>query len=111
MEKTTNEESVIQTESTKEKMEGFKMPDGGMGYLLSGSSCTSQGAPVAIPNSKEGDINGNCCASSAIVRYVFQALDIEDLMIPLFDGGDLADFLRIVEEREAEWQASKGALK
>lgn len=88
---------------TAEKMEGFKMPDGGMSYSLEGFCCTSQGAPVALCNVREGDINGNCCASSAIINYVFRALGIDDISIPLFDGDDLKRFLEIVEERECEY--------
>lgn len=96
---------------TAEKMSGFKMPDGGMSYSLSGCCPTSQKAPVAIPGSREGDINGNCCASSATVRYVFQALGIEELMVPLFDGEDLRRFLDVVRTRESEWQASRNTDK
>ena len=89
---------------TAEKMEGFKMPDGGMSYSLRGCCETSQGAPVAIAGSREGDINGNCCASSAVINYIFRALAIDDIQIPLFDEGNLARFFEIVEEREAEWK-------
>jgi hypothetical protein len=87
---------------TAEKMSGFKMPDGGMSYSLDGFCCTSQGAPVATGDSKEGDINVNCCASSGVIDYVFRALGIKDIMIPLFDETDLVRFFEIVETREAE---------
>ena len=88
---------------TKEKMEGFKMPDGGMSYSLQGFCCTSQGAPVALSDVREGDINGNCCASCAIIDYVTRALAIDDLKVPLFDEDDLKRFLDIVEMRENEY--------
>ena len=92
---------------TAEKIAGFKMPDGGMSYSLSGFCPTSQGAPVAISGSREGDINGNCCASCATIQYVFKALSIEDITIPLFDESDLKHFFEIVTARENEWLASK----
>ena len=92
---------------TAEKMSGFKMPDGGMSYSLEGFCCTSQGAPVAVGDSREGDINGNCCASSGLINYVFRALSIDDLAVPLFDESDFESFLEIVETREAEWRAKK----
>ena len=88
---------------TAEKMEGFKMPDGGMSYSLRGFCETSQGAPVALADRREGDINGNSCASSAVINYVFRALGIDDIMIPLFDGEDLKRFLEMVEELEREF--------
>jgi hypothetical protein len=92
---------------TAEKMEGFKMPDGGMSYSLQGFCCTSQGAPVAVGGSREGDINGNCCASSAIIDYLTRALAIDDLKVPLFDESDLARFLDIVESRENEYNKER----
>ena len=94
---------------TAEKICIYKMPDGGMGYYKKGYCDRSQGAPVAIVGSKEGDINGNCCASSAVVTSVFHALNLSSLMIPMFDEGDLKTFMDIVEEREAAWQASKNS--
>jgi len=93
--------------STAEKIKIFKMPDGGMSYSPSGCCPTSQRAPVAVPGSREGDINGCCCASSAIIDYIFRALDIRDIMVPLFDGGDLERFFEIVSGRESEWELSK----
>ena len=94
---------------TAEKISIYKMPDGGMGYYKKGYCDRSQGAPVAIVGSREGDINGNCCASSAVVTSVFHALNLSSLMIPMFDEGDLKTFMDIVEEREAAWQASKNS--
>ena len=43
-----------------------------------------------------------------MVQYIFQALGINDLMIPLFDGEALESFLLTVEKIETEWRASHG---
>ncbi len=93
---------------TAEKICIYKMPDGGMAYYKKGYCDRSQGAPVAIVGSREGDINGNCCASTAVVTSVFHALNLSPLMIPMFDESDYKTFMDIVEAREAEWQKSQG---
>jgi len=92
---------------TAEKICIYKMPDGGMGYYKKGYCDRSQGAPVAVVGSREGDINGNCCASSAVVTSVFHALNISSLMVPMFDEGDLKTFMDIVEERERAYNEGK----
>lgn len=58
----TDEEKIAKGEDlvtvTAGKLELFKMPDGGYSYSQDGSSTTSQGQPVAIAGSREGDVNG-----------------------------------------------------
>lgn len=90
-----------------EKIKAYKMPDGGMSYSKSGCCPTSQGAPVAIPGFREGDINGNCCASSAVVTSVYHALNLSPYMVPMFTEDDLKHFLSIIEEKEKAWQESR----
>ncbi len=92
---------------TAEKISLYKMPDGGMSYLRKGCCERSQGAPVAVAGSREGDINGNCCASSAVVTSVYHALNLSELMVPMFDENDLKKFLAIVEKREENWKLSQ----
>jgi hypothetical protein len=90
-----------------EKIVVYKMPDGGMSYLKKGWCDRSQGAPVAIPGSREGDINGNCCASSAVVTSVYHALNLSAYMVPMFTEDDLKNFLNIIEAKEKAWLESK----
>ena len=90
-----------------EKIVVYKMPDGGMSYLKKGWCDRSQGAPVAVPGSREGDINGNCCASSAVVTSVYHALNISQYMVPMFTEEDLETFLNIIEEKEKNYFADK----
>jgi hypothetical protein len=90
-----------------EKIVVYKMPDGGMSYLKKGWCDRSQGAPVAVPGSREGDINGNCCASSAVVTSVYHALNISQYMVPMFTEEDLETFLNIIEKKEKDYFAGK----
>ena len=47
---------------TTRKISKFRKSDGSYGYTWSSSPSTSQGAPVSVPGSVEGDINGGCIA-------------------------------------------------
>ena len=90
-----------------EKISAYKMPDGGMSYSKSGCCPRSQGAPVAVEGSREGDINGNCCASSAVVSSVYHALNLSQYMVPMFTEDDLENFLSIIEKKEKDYFAEK----
>lgn len=90
-----------------EKIVAYKMPDGGMSYSKRGCCERSQGAPVAVEGSREGDINGNCCASSAVVTSVYHALNISQYMVPMFTEEDLETFLNIIEKKEKDYFAGK----
>ncbi len=48
--------------NTMGKLEGYLMPDGGYSYNYSGYCANSQGQPVAIEGSREGDVNGTALA-------------------------------------------------
>ena len=74
---------------------------------LSEQSIAMGGAPVAIPGSREGDINGNCCASSAVVTSIYHALNLSEYMVPMFTEDDLKTFLDIIEKREKDYFAGK----
>lgn len=53
------EELIINTSG---KLKGYLMPDGGYSYNYSGFCTHSQGQPVAIAGSREGDVNGTALA-------------------------------------------------
>ena len=83
--------------STK-KIAEFKKPDGGFSYGRYSSSPTSQGAPVAIPDSAEGDVNATN-VSLSIVGSIFMALDLTDYSVPLF-GPDMREkYIALLEAR------------
>jgi hypothetical protein len=83
--------------STK-KISEFKKPDGGFSYGRYSSAPTSQGAPVAIPNSAEGDVNATN-VSLSIVGCVFMALDLTDYSVPLFDPAMREKYISLLEAR------------
>ena len=70
--------------STKEKALRFKKPAGCFSMAPNESSGTSQGMPVAIFYTNEGDINANGICSSGTARFMFEALGLEDIWVPIF---------------------------
>ncbi|MBO5314822.1 MAG: hypothetical protein J6B48_00165 [Clostridia bacterium] len=70
--------------STKEKALVFKKPAGCFSMAPNESSGTSQGMPVAIFYTNEGDINANGICSSGTARFMFEALGLEDIWVPIF---------------------------
>jgi hypothetical protein len=77
---------------------GTKMPDGAFGYNRNGSTYAAQGCPIAVPGTREGDMNGNSIASICIVRYICQTLDLAEYEIPIFTERERVLFVSIIEE-------------
>ena len=66
---------------TTKKTAKFVKDDGSYGYTWSFSPAKSQGAPAAVPNTVEGDVNGGTIALTAIVGNMTSALGISGLYI------------------------------
>ena len=80
-----------------EKVRPFKKSDHAFSYGKDFSSRISQGAPVAFDRLPEGDVNATVIASSSMVRSVFNALGIYELMTPLYGKEEGKMFLDIIE--------------
>jgi len=78
-----------------EKISEFKKEDGSFSYLPDKSSSTSQGMPVAIPGTNEGDVNATVIATTGIVGNICSALGIPSVAI--YGEADLKIFLDIFE--------------
>ena len=74
-----NAEQMIRI--TTEKTKKFKKEDGSFGYTWNYSPAKSQDAPVAVPNTVEGDVNGGTIALTAITGNMLNALGISGLYI------------------------------
>ena len=85
---------------SKEKIAPFRQPDGGYGYHKSGSSTVSQGMPVCIPGSREGDINGCIIASHELVGYIYAALGLSKYKVPMFGDVHFEKYIEIVENNK-----------
>lgn len=85
-----------------EKVRPFKQPDGGLSYLPNGSCPTNQGAPSAVPDTREGDVNGNGCGSFALISSIYNSLGLSDYAVPLYGSDELSLYVSLLEgKREA----------
>ena len=82
---------------TTEKTKKFIKEDGSYGYTWSFSPAKSQGAPAAVPETVEGDVNGGTIALTAIVGNMTSALGISGLYI--YYPSDFEVFIKRAAER------------
>ena len=87
---------------TADKVVAFRRADGSFSYKPTGSSWHSQGSPAAVPDSVEGDVNGNGLASSGIAGNLCRSLGIE--RIPFYTPEDGKFFFELIE---SSYQAKK----
>jgi len=88
---------------TKEKQAVIKKPDGSFSYGKLYSSPTSQDMPVAIPNSVEGDINGNGISGFGTVTRIANILRLGDKLPGVYFDFDARRYMDIIEGKRAEF--------
>ena len=76
------------------KLEKFRKSDGSFSFKPSGSSHIMEGAPVAIANMNEGDVNGTTVAIYYTINGLFNCLGVSD--IPLLTYKDYRSFVGIL---------------
>lgn len=84
--------------STAEKIAKFKKEDGSFSYTPKASSANSQGCPVAVRDTNEGDVNATVICSSDILYYIYSALDLYDVFVPIYTKSDMRRYLNMLEE-------------
>ncbi len=87
--------------ATKEKVLTFKKQDGSFSYTTTESAATSQGLPVAIPHTNEGDVNATVICSTGTISNIYSALGLSSYKVPLFGSADWYRYLTILEENRA----------
>ncbi|MBQ8322193.1 MAG: hypothetical protein IJX92_07505 [Clostridia bacterium] len=98
--------------ATAKKLSEYYKLDGSFSYKKLYSASSSQGSPVALPNSKEGDVNATTISCST-VDLLLDVLDVE--APPFYSSYDyeyfidtLLDMKEIVKDNPFEY--SKGAI-
>ena len=86
-------------EKTKEKIGVFGKGDGSYSYFKRMSSSISQGAPVAIPGTNEGDVNATTICVGSTARCICAAFGLP--MIPIFAPEDGELFFELLENAPA----------
>lgn len=90
-----------------EKIAPLRKPDGSFSYGLLYSADSIQDAPAAVPNTYEGDVNGNALACTSLVSHIYSALDLSAYSVPIFTD---IDYVRFIEELESKSGVIKDEL-
>ena len=83
--------------ATKKRILQFKKPDGSFSFGVKHSSPTSQGHPVAVKGSYEGDVNATNIGAAAIIAHIFDLVGVQ--IIPVFTLADKMRIMNIFEEK------------
>ena len=83
-------------ERTKLRIMEFKKPDGSFSMNKNCSSHISQGHPVAIKDTNEGDVNATNIGTQGIIGHIFDLLNVQ--RIPVLGLADKMRFFEVVNE-------------
>ena len=82
---------------TREKVLQFRKPDGSFSYLIGETAANSEGMPVALPHTDEGDVNATFICICGISSSIFQ--DLGYTYIPQYTEADMLRFIcRLAEQ-------------
>ena len=82
---------------TIEKVKLFEKPDGSYSYTPSFSIDRSQGMPVAVPGTYEGDVNGTVLASNYLWQQINGVLELpNDCMSKIYGAYERRLFLEVI---------------
>lgn len=82
-------------EITTKKTANFRKTDGSFSQTAEYSAANSQGLPVAVPDTNEGDVNATALSSTGITSRMFAALGLP--MPDIFTHADAMLFLNRIE--------------
>lgn len=80
---------------SREKLLSFRREDGTFSYFVNESADYSQGVPVAVPHSAEGDVNATGAALKSVPMGICAGLGIPT--IPIFSPADAQLFFELIE--------------
>jgi hypothetical protein len=83
---------------TKDKLAVFRKPDSSFSYTPDASSANSQGCPVAIRGTNEGDVNATIICSSELLLYIYAALELTDYAVPIFGKEHMAHYCDLLNQ-------------
>lgn len=83
---------------TKKKILTFRKKDGSFSCLTNSTTPISQGMPVAVEGTDEGDFNALALNSSGTVIRIYACLGLSDYYVPLFEKHALDIFLSSIKK-------------
>ncbi len=84
--------------SARKKLVRFQKQDGVFSYFLDKTSSCSQGQPVAVEGSNEGDVNATVMATTEMINGICELFAIP--RIPIFSRSDGAFFFSLLRSAE-----------
>ena len=84
------------------KISAFKKSDGGFSYKRDCSSPMSQGMPVAIKGSAEGDVNATVISSSLLLGSIYSCFGLSEYRVPIFGECDRQRYVEIIENNKSK---------
>ena len=93
---TIRESAVEAIAATADKLKIFLKEDGSFSYKPTMSSPTSQGMPVAVTGTNEGDVNATVLATSGTTNSMFTALGLSGFYIQIYGEHELTVFLKTI---------------
>ena len=82
---------------TADKLSIFAKQDGSFSYTPNSSASTSQGAPSAVPNTNEGDVNATVICTTGTLSHMADALCL-NFVPDMFGYSDYRRFISILNE-------------
>lgn len=83
---------------SREKLLPFRKECSSFSYLVDRSASHSQGMPVALPRTAEGDVNATMIGSTHMLGSIFSSLGLSNYSIPLFGRDERDEFLAVLEK-------------
>ena len=90
--------------ATTDKVKLFLKSDGSFSYMPHMTGANSQGLPVAIYGTNEGDVNSTYIISVAVTDHLFNIFGYK--MIPMFTRADRTRMLNIIEEKISSYKSN-----
>ena len=84
------------------KLSRFKKPHGSFSFLRDYSSEVSQGAPVALYHSEDGDVNATLIGISGTIEFCMKTLGLTDYHVHIFGRPHFEKFMEIVTEAKSK---------
>ena len=82
------------------KISDFKRDDGGFSYKKTGSSFLSQGMPVAINGTLEGDVNATVISSALLLGSIYACFGLSEYKVPMVGECDRRRYVEIIESKK-----------
>ncbi|MBQ8583586.1 MAG: hypothetical protein IJ488_03135 [Clostridia bacterium] len=105
--KTLLKRSKATLRATRDKVATFKKSDGSFSYKPHRTSPTAQGAPVALPDTNEGDMNATVICTGGILENVYRAFGLSEYEVPLFGKEEFERFISIIKSNEERKEKSE----